>query len=100
MSFAVTFGFKEMAKAGMEMGGEFGFKSFEVLHGELESFSPGRMRRSRPTLADRGQIFSEGGVELGFGWGKGHRRKIERGFQGVECLSRRGQRFRNDGWQR
>ena len=89
-----------MAKAGVELGGEFGFKSFEVLHGELESIRPGGMRRSRPTLADHGQIFSEGGVELGFGLGKRHEMKIGRGFWGVECLSRRGQRFRNDGWQR
>lgn len=69
-----------MAKAWVQLGVEFGLKGFEVLHGELEFFSPGGMRRSPPTLADYGQIFGEGGVELGLGWGKRHGSKLERGF--------------------
>ncbi len=66
MGFAVTFRFKKVAKTRVELGGEFGLQGFEVLHGELEFFSPGGMRRSRPTLANSIKIVDQGGMKPGF----------------------------------
>jgi len=79
VGLSVTFRFQKMAEAGIDLGSQFGFKRVEGLHGELEFFSPGGMRRSRPTLADSIKIVGQGGVKAQFSRGEGHCRKIERG---------------------
>jgi hypothetical protein len=61
-----------VTETGVEMGGEFGLEGVEVLHGEPKFFSPGGIRRSRPTLADGIKIFGQGGVKAGFSRGEGH----------------------------
>jgi len=68
-----------VAETGIEMRGEFGFEGVEGMHGDFQFFSPGGMRRSRPTLANSIKIVGQGGVKAGFSQGEGHGRKIERG---------------------
>jgi len=67
-----------VAETGVELGRELGFEGVEFLHGEFKFFSPGGMRRSRPTLANSIKIVGQGGVKAGFSQGEGHGRKIER----------------------
>ena len=100
MGFPVTFRFQKVAETGVELRGEFRFQGVEALHGEFQFFSPGDLHQGCPTLLGDSQVIGQGGVEPGLSGRKGHLGKIERHHGGVECLSRRGQRFRNDGWQR
>ena len=68
-----------MAETRIELRGEFRFQGVEILHGEFEFFSPGGMRRSRPTLADSIKVVGQGRVEPGFSRRESHSKKIERG---------------------
>ena len=79
VGLAVTFRFEEVTKAGIELGGEFGFEGVEGVHGSFQFFGPVGMRRFHPTLADDIKIVGQGGMEAGFEWGKSHNSKIERG---------------------
>ena len=81
------------------MGGELRRKRIKGEAGGFQFFSPRGMRRSGPTLVHSPKILRKSGVKAGFGGGKGHFQKIEWCFRGVECLSRRGQRFSNNRWQ-
>ena len=79
MGFPVTFRFQKVTETGIELRGEFRFQGVEILHGEFEFFSPGGMRRSRPTLADSIKVVGQGRVEPGFSRRESHNKKIERG---------------------
>ena len=72
VSFAVTFGFKEVAETEVELGREFGFEGFEGEHGSFQFFGPGGLHRGRPTLLGHLQIIGQGGVKAGFSRGEGH----------------------------
>ena len=99
VSLSVTFGLEKVGEARIDLEREFGSEGVEDNHGVLQFFGPRGRRRGFPAPAGGVQIIEQGGVEAELRRRKSHGLSLEKGSRGVECLSRRGQRFRNDGWQ-